>query len=260
MIHIVTDIIKLYTAMLMFYILKLPYAIRVIIYVEFIFLAAYLGIKLAFLLIKKVGIPMLFGIIKYIIYILQWIIFQISKVIPKFQDKGEKFDESLNFLGMKSEELHGQLKAKSLQKAVKQKVLWSGFSILLAISVIFVIIPYHMEPVLSGNAKNICAKINQLSSDFEKNIRDYVKQHYTPATKRDTSKKKETSSMKTEKKGSVLHLGKKGYDGANLRSAPEENKENIITVISGDIELFYEEAWISKKLIRKKDLEKAGIQ
>lgn len=245
MIHMVTDIVKLYTAMLLSYVLKWPYALKVIVCVEFIFFAVYLLTKSAIFLARKIGIPFLFGIFKYVIYILQWIIFQISKVAPKFQEKGGQFDEALNTLGMKSEEWHNKLK---------------------------------MEPVLSGSAKNACDKINQFSADFEGNIRSYADRYYTPA-KSVISEEPEEVSIEEEGEKQVLHLGGQGYDGANLRSTPEKGG-NVITIISGDIELFYEnemsegdttiwlkvstegieEAWISKKVIREEDLEKIGIQ
>ncbi len=279
MIHMITDIVKLYTAMLAFYILKWPYALKVIVCVEGIFFVGYLIIKLAFSLVKKIGIPFLFGILKYVIYILQWITFQACKVIPKFQEKGENFDESLNVLGIKLEEWHGQLKKKPLQKDVKRKVLWSGSLILLVVLVIFVIIPYYMEPVLSGNAKNVCVKINQLSAEFEGNIRDYANRYYTPAVEPVSLEEQKNGAIETKEKGHVLHLGGEGYDGANLRSTPGK-EGNVITVISGDIELLYEnetveddstiwlkvstegvgEAWISKKVIREEDLERIGIE
>lgn len=278
MIHMVTDIVKLYTAMLLSYVLKWPYALKVIVCVEFIFFAVYLLTKSAIFLARKIGIPFLFGIFKYVIYILQWIIFQISKVAPKFQEKGGQFDEALNTLGMKSEEWHNKLKMEPLKKEVKRKVKWGGSIIVLAISIVFIIIPYYMEPVLSGSAKNACDKINQFSADFEGNIRSYADRYYTPA-KSVISEEPEEVSIEEEGEKQVLHLGGQGYDGANLRSTPEKGG-NVITIISGDIELFYEnemaegdttiwlkvstegieEAWISKKVIREEDLEKIGIQ
>ncbi len=278
MIHMVTDIVKLYTAMLLSYVLKWPYVLKVIVCVEFIFFAVYLLTKSAIFLARKIGIPFLFGIFKYVIYILQWIIFQLSKVNPKFQERGGQFDESLNTLGMKLEEWNNKLKVEPLQKAVKRKVKWGGSVIVLAISIVFIIVPYYMEPVLSGSAKNACDKINQLSADFEGNIRSYANRYYTPA-KPVILEESEEESIEEEGVKQVLHLGGQGYDGANLRSAPEKGG-NVITIISGDIELFYEnemaegdttiwlkvstegieEAWISKKVIREEDLEKIGIQ
>lgn len=78
----------------------------------------------------------------------------------------------------------------------------------------------------------------------------------------------------------ILHLNSEGYYGANLRSSPEKTNTNVLTAVSGEDELIYEneivndgtitwikvstekfsEAWISKKLIREEDLKEAEIE
>lgn len=164
-----------------------------------------------------------------------------GNVHGKNQVKGRQFDESLNTLGMKLEEWNNRLKMEQLQKAVKRKAKWGGLAIVLAISIISIIVSHYTKPVVSEEPEEV--------------------------------------SIEEEGEKQVLHLGGQGYDGANLRSAPEKGG-NVITIISGDIELFYEnemaegdttiwlkvstegieEAWISKKVIREEDLEKIGIQ
>ena len=75
-------------------------------------------------------------------------------------------------------------------------------------------------------------------------------------------------------------MNSEGYYGANLRSSPEKTNTNVLTAVSGEDELIYEneivndgtitwikvstekfsEAWISKKLIQEEDLKEAGIE
>lgn len=280
MIRMIADILNIYAAMILYYVLKMPYGLRMVFDVAAIFLIMYFAFKLVSFLVKRCVLPILFPVLKSIIHVLQMIVFLIVKLLPPFQGAGSAFDDLLNSLGIKLEERQSLIKVKKQSGGIWKKIWKAGFGISLAAVIVFVVIPYYMEPSLTGNAKEICARFNRLSAEFEGNIYRYVNQYYTPKAPKKTSahdQKAEEESQESRKY--ILHLGKEGYAGANLRSTPEIKKDNIIKAVSGNIELIYEnetqydgervwlkvstedvkEAWISRKLIREEDLEAAGI-
>lgn len=280
MIQMITDILNIYVAMVIYYVMKLPYVLRTIFAVIVGFFIINLIVKIVFLVLKKCIVPIVFLLIKSMIQILQTAIFLIVKVIPDFQNIGSDLDEILNLFGIKLEEWNAVLKNRTQKSNIGKKLWWGGFSILLVVTLVFVVIPYYMEPSLTGNAKNICVRLNKFNTNFEKDIYSYVNQYYTPAVSNESFSYSQKEEESSEVRKHILHLGKEGYNGANLRSTPELKKGNVIKVVSGDIELFYEndkehdgerywlkvstedvaEAWISKKLIRNEDLEAAGIE
>lgn len=269
--------------MILHYILKWPYALKILVCVTCAVLAIYIIIKLTYYIIRKLAMPLFFTILKYAIYLLQLLALAIAKAKPKQREKIEKFDESLNRLGIKSVEWQKQLKIEISDKY--KKVLIMGIFILFFASALFIIIPYYMEPTLSGNAKEICSKINQIPRDIEDNIQSYADQYYIPVSKEESSlgNAEETAitpPLPEYEEKYILHLNANGYTGANLRSSPEKITGNVITAVSGEVELIYEneivydesitwlkvstenipEAWISKKLIQEEDLDAAGIE
>lgn len=283
--RVMTDILNLYISMLLHYFLKWPYAVKIIICVTILVLIMHMAIKTFFFIIRKIFLPLLFMMAKYIIYFLQMLALAVVKVSPKKYEKAAKIDECMNNFGIILNGWQTEINAKPPIKY--NKIVITEFIILLCISVIFVIIPYYMEPVLSGNAKEICRKMNQLTYNIQENIQEYADHYYIPVVKIDPIPEPvedaidEPASIQIEESEKhVLYLGEDGYSGANLRSSPKKLRGNVIVAVSGDIELFYEnevvydgeitwlkvstetipEAWISKKLIRTEDLDAAGIE
>lgn len=278
MIHTVIDLINLYLSMLIQHILRLPYVLRVISGVVILFLILYLCM---FCIIKKLAIPLLNFLLRMAICLLQMMIYAVGTLIPAFWETGVAQDEVLNNLGIKLDRKCKKNKEKVPENEKMNKIFPYAFWITLAVSLVFLVIPYYMEPMMSDNAKEICAKVNEVSENFQEGIRRYADKHYhldEPDSKKAEDGRNTITEEQEEKY--VLHLNKNGYQGANLRKSPKMKKNNIITAISGDIELYYEnkivddgkrvwvkvstkdtpKAWISKKLIKKKDLKAAGIK
>lgn len=285
MMQMITDILNLYLAMLVHFFLKWPYVIKIFICVGLIFLVVYASIKIIIYIMKRWGVACFFAALKHIIIFCQFLLFYVTKILPQFREKFEQIDTALNSSGIKLGECRER--AKSITFKSGKKIWKKAFFIVLFIAFVFVVLPYYMEPALSGNSKNICAQINRLSADIQGRIQNYADCYYAPAVKEEPdvsgSEEEETETEIDEIQRHILHLNEEGYSGANLRSTPEKKDgrdKNIITSISGDDELDYEnevveyggitwikvsmegieEAWISKKLIRKEDLEAAGIQ
>lgn len=271
MIHTVIDLINLYFSMLIQHILRLPYVLRVISGVVILFLILYLCI---FFIIKKLALPLLNFLLRMFICLLQMLIYAIGTVIPAFWETGVAQDEVLNHFGKKLENKSKKNTERVPENKKKSKIFPYAFWITLAASLIFLVIPYYMEPMMPDNAKKICAKVNEVSENFQKGIRRYANKHYH------LDEPNSNNRIKRQDGKYVLHLNKNGYQGANLRKSPNMKKNNIITAISGDIELYYEnkivddgkrvwvkvstkdipKAWISKKLIKTKDLKAAKIR
>ena len=284
MVQVVMDILNLYIAMLLHYILKWPYALKVIFVLLITATAVYISIKVTLFVIRKWGLPLLFIILRYFLYLLQLIALAIVKTKPDFRERLEKFDEKLNSLGLKLDDWQERAEIKIPVKV--KKILMAGFGILFFASIIFIVFPYYMEPLVTGNSKDTCAKINKFTGGVEEKIQEYADYYYIPVIKVENEYESEVKEEEIEMPESaanvryVLHLGVEGYYGANLRSTPERLEGNVIIVIAGDDEMYYEneivddglitwlkvstediaEAWISKKLIREEDLETAGIE
>lgn len=280
MMRAVTDILNLYLAMLVHYFLKWPYVLKVFICVGLIFLLAFAAVKIIIYVVKRWGKTFIFTVLKYAILLFQLLFLGIVKILPQFRERFEKIDTALNELGIKLSECEKQ--EKSINLKLWKKIWKTCFWVLILGTLVFVVLPYYMEPALSGNAKDICAQINQMSAGVQERIQGYADKYYVPAVKEETeAADMEEPELEIEENIQyVLHLKEDGFDGANLRSTPEKKSGNVIIVIFGDDELIYEneivdnggiiwlkvskegieEAWISKKLIREEDLEAAGIQ
>ncbi|GFI23497.1 hypothetical protein IMSAGC011_02286 [Lachnospiraceae bacterium] len=278
MIDAILNILNLYVAIVLHYILKLPFAVLII----FAILLVFIGLKLILFLVRRVIGPLILILLKYIIYFLQLLAFTIAKKSTKYRNKIENFDEILNTFGMKLTQWQEQLKVKAPESGKKIGVY--GFFILLFLIVVFIVAPHYMEPLLTGNAKIICSRINKVSNQILGGFQSYADEYYTPVIK-EKDDLENTSMVSTDSKSDegyqyILHLSSEGYYGANLRSSPEKISTNVLTTVSGEDELIYEneivndgsitwikvstekfsEAWISKKLIQEEDLQAAGIE
>lgn len=273
----VLDLLNLYIAMAIYYILELPYGIQVVISIVFLFLLFSFLLKLTEIIWPRLKKLFYFWIFPFVIIFLQEVLYLIAKAIPGLREKAESTDENLNHLGLKLgeklEEENKNQKDKTGKKKVKKYLFRGG----LTIAIIFLILPYYLEPLVDGNAKEICKEMTEFGMSFQKKAQQYVDKHYNPTELAESGRTKK--SQKKDKKY-VLHLGKKGAGGAYLRKSPKLKQSNILTTVSGDIKLYYENktkkvgkivwlkvstkdvpvAWISKNLIRKKDLRKAGIK
>ena len=273
----VLDLLNLYIAMAIYYILELPYGIQVIISTVFLYLLFSFLLKLTEIIWPRLKKLFYFWIFPFVIIFLQEVLYLIAKAIPGLRESAESIDENLNQLGLKLgaklEEENKAQKDKTVKKKVKKYLFRGG----LTIAIIFLILPYYLEPFVDGNAKEICKEMTEFGMSFQKKAQHYVDKHYNPTEFAESGRTKK--SQKKDKKY-VLHLGKKGSDGAYLRKSPKLKQSNILTTVSGDIKLYYENktkkvgkivwlkvstkdvsaAWISKNLIRKKDLRKAGIK
>lgn len=278
MIDAILNILNLYAAIVLHYLLKLPFAVLII----FLILFVFIGLKIILFLGRRIIIPLFLSLLKYIIYFLQLLAFTIAKKSTKHRNKIENFDEALNTFGMKLTEWQEQLKVKGPESGKKIRIY--GFFILLFLTLVFIIVPHYMEKALSGNAKVICGRINEVSNKILGNFQSYADQYYIPVIKEkddlENINTAATDSKPDERYQYILHLSSEGYYGANLRSSPEKTNTNVLTAVSGEDELIYEneivndgtiiwikvsterfsEAWISKKLIREEDLKKAGIE
>lgn len=279
MIQAFTDILHMYWAMLLYYILKLPYAAKVIAITAITIFLAALGTTLCYKLGKRIILPLLFYLCTFVIRCLQNMVFWLVKLIPDFGENGVKIDERLNACGLWLENLRDRLKntKSDIRKKIPLRMMILTIGIIICA---FVIVPFYMESSLTGNARQTCARINLQTERIENGLWGYVNQYYTPATKviAETIETTETTESSTEAEV-ILHLGPRGVQGANLRSTPDKRKDNIIEVVSGDVELFFEqeveevggvvwikirteqidEGWISQSLIDEEDLERAGI-
>lgn len=205
---------------------------------------------------------------------LQLVIYALAKMAPAYWNMGVGMDEALNSLGVRLEGGKTDNNGNNAEHEKQGKHLSHAFWVTLAVTLVVIVVPYYLEPVLSGNAKEACKKVNHISEDFQKGIQKYVDNHYHVEGETGTGK------SKGNKKKRVLHLNKKGYGGVNLRKSPKQKKGNVIATVSGDVKLYYEgkyvddgktvwlkvstkgikKAWISKKLIQKKDLKAAGVK
>lgn len=267
MIQAVFDLVNLYLSMLIHYILMLPYVVRVMTGVVLLFLLIRLGL----FCIKRIMKPVFLYFLGLAIKFLQLVIYAFAKMVPAYWNMGVGMDEALNSLGMR---LEGGKTDNKENNAKQGKHLSRVFWVTLAAALVVIVVPYYLEPVLSGNAKEACKKVNNISENIQKGIQKYADNHYHVEGETGTSK------SKGNKKKRVLHLNKKGYEGANLRKSPKREKGNVIATVSGDVKIYYEDkyvddgktvwlkvstkgikkAWISKKLIQKKDLKAAGVK
>lgn len=273
----IIDLANLYLSMFIHYVLILPYALRVIVGVAVLFLL----VRFALFCIKRLIVPFIFWILRQAILGLQLMAYGLVKMFPSFAQTGAGMDEALNGIGMKLDSRKDQDPEGTADHGKKNKLLSRAFWAVLAASLLFIVVPYYLEPILSGSAKEICEKVNRGSESFQAGMLKYVDKYYQVE---DDGQKKAEADVDEKKEDAVekhvLHLNKNGYQGANLRKSPKMKKNNIITAISGDIELIYEnkyvddgkrvwlkvstkdvsKAWISEKLIKKKDLKAAGIE
>jgi len=278
MIDAILNILNLYAAIVLHYLLKLPFAVLII----FLILFVFAGLKIILFLGRRIIIPLFLSLLKYIIYFLQLLAFTIAKKSIKHRNKIENFDEALNTFGMKLTEWQEQLKVKGPESGKKIRIY--GFFILIFLTLVFIVVPHYMEKSLSGNAKVICGRINEVSNKILGNFQSYADQYYIPVIKEKYNLEDVSTAAMDSKPDEgyqyILHLSSEGYYGANLRSSPEKTNTNVLTAVSGEDELIYEneivndgtitwikvsterfsEAWISKKLIREEDLQEAGIE
>ena len=278
MIDAILNILNLYVAIVLHYFLKLPFAALVI----FAILLIFIGLKIILFLVRRIIIPLFLSLLKYVIYFLQLLAFAIAQKSTKHRNKIENFDEVLNTFGMKLTEWQEQLKVKELESGKKIRIY--VFLFLFFLTVVFIIVPHYMEKALSGNAKVICSRINEVSNKILGDFQSYADQYYIPVIKeKDDLENVNTAAVDSkpdEEYQYILHLNSEGYYGANLRSSPEKTNTNVLTAVSGEDELIYEneivndgtitwikvstekfsEAWISTKLIQEEDLKEAGIE
>lgn len=272
------NMLQVYGAMLLYYILKLPYLLRVFVFLWIVCLGILLVLWLLFTTVKRIVLPCLIKIILIFIQFLQRLLLAIVRHFPGMRNLGAAMDETLNTIGICLETMDkGQYEwIGMLWKKIPKGKLFFAANVL---TLLFVIIPYYMEPTLTGNAKGICAEINEVPTGLQEQIKSYVDRYYAPVQReahKDEVKTVESQSIERV----ILHLNQAGINGANLRRTPEKSDGNIIKVVSGDLELYYEgetqvtkgtmwikvstedvsEAWISRKLIEASDLEGAGIE
>lgn len=276
MIQTITEMLHMYCAIFLYYILKLPYGLGVMALTALALTGIVLGIHICLKLGKNLILPLLLFLLTMIIRFLQNIAFWLVKLIPSFEGAGTKIDEGLNRCGICLEGIRGWF--KKLDGAIWRKIPTGKISLIIGIVIcIFIIVPYYIEPSMTGNARQTCAKINTQAKQAQARLWGYVNQYYTPVVKVEPEQATEPES--TEEHVVILHLGPDGRGGANLRSTPEKRSDNIIKAVSGDVELIFEneieksngatwlkvridggeEGWISKKLIEPEDLENAGI-
>lgn len=278
MIKAVGNILQVYAAMALYFILKLPYPFRVLAFLWLAFAAVFFGLRFLTALIKKVLLPLLLKTILVLIQLLQRILLAIVRHVPNTEKPGVAADEALNRLGGFLERIdqgNSPWAEGGVRKIPGAKLL----AAVSALAVVFLIIPHYMESTLTGNAKEICSEMNEISERTQEKIRAYVEQYYTPA-ERDAHEEETTEAEAQNVEKPVLHLNKEGIHGANLRSTPGTAGGNRIKVVSGDQELYYEgetqtvkgtvwikvstddveAAWISRKLIDENDLAAAGIE
>lgn len=275
-IHTLGDMLHLYWAMLWYFILKLPFVIRVfaataILYAGLLFLSAAL-----LFLGKYVVIPLLCYIFEVLIQFFQTILFFIVKICPGLENTGSGIDDFLNKIGIRLEKIRSFMKTFNY-KFWKKLPLLKMFIGLMVVLGIFAVVPFYMEPLVTGNANRICSEINRRTQELQDEIWVYVNRYYIPVIRSE-----ETDQEAEEKKENkvLLHLGTEGVAGSNLRSSPEKQEGNVIKVIYGETELYYEnemvenegiiwlkvsmeggeEGWISKKLIKEEDLKLAGME
>ena len=273
------NLIQMYVAMILYYILKLPYGIRITV----LFILSY-GLVMCTIVTlytfgKRILLPLIFYFSEWVIRLIQGLIFSIVKRSPSLEEKGSDFDEKLNDFGIRMESRRAYLKSNSKKhwRIIPFKKLFLVFSVFLCI---FVIIPFYMEATVSGNTKQICSDINGFSENIQNNLWSFVNEYYTPAPKTITVVSEETHPQTEEVSKIILHLSPSGFNGANLRSSPDMGKRNIIGSVSGDVELYYEnefqktgngtwikismdgidEAWINIGMIKTEDLAAAGIK
>lgn len=252
------DIVYVYLAMAQYYILRLPYPVIVLIFVTVWYLP--MGIALWIL-------PWCFG---RFIRIGQWCLYQMTRLFPALQDICSKMDSVLNSWGIWLEESGGtddKENGDSGQKGRKRIPVTKIYVLILLVACVFLIIPYYMEPELTGNSQRVCADINLFMEKKVARAQKFVDQYYTP--------KVHEEEEIDEPERIIFHLGAKGKGGANLRSSPEKRSDNVVGTVQGDDELIFEneiqetkgiiwvkvsthdvpEAWISKKLLNKKEAE-----
>ncbi len=270
----ILQVFQVYWAILWYYILKLPFGIRIFTTAGLILFIICLGFKLTNCIRKKAVLPLVFRFFEWGIKVLQRFIFWVVRMAPGWKERGYQIDDVLNQWGMKCEKKREGLKEKKVLK--KFFPIGKVISILIIVLILFVLVPHYIEPSLTGDAKKICTGINQRIERFERKMQNFVNQYYTPVEKPNRPEPVAVQAAESVEIPIILHLGPEGINGANLRKSPEKIEGNIIQAVSGEIELKYEkeirenqgtiwikvstediqEAWISKKLIKEEDLRK----
>lgn len=269
MIGAVIDILLLYWYMMWYYILELPYWLKIYAELNLVCLIALTLTRLIWRLFIKILIPLIAGILLLVIRLVQRGLFLAFKH-SKGKEAYVRMDDRLNAWGLG---INGFLSSiKSLKAAVwKKGSMRKGWILLNLIAGIVIIAPFYLERDLSDNAAMICGRINHAVERTEERLFENLAAYYEPASKQPGSSEEEAETAQGE--NVILHLNAEGAGGSFLRSSPERTKSNVLGTVSGNDELTYlgniqetkgttwilvgtkeiKEAWISAKLIIDED-------
>lgn len=211
------DIINMYLAMILYYILISPYPVIILIFVTIL----YLLIGIIIFLSR--------AILKLIIQVIQQCLYLFTKFIPPLQNICSKADSILNSFGIWLEGTH----SKHNQNGKKRILVMKLYFLVIILSCVFFVVPYYLEPKLTGNSQKTCANINNFVEQKTAKAQEFVDQHYTPMTQEEIPQEETVEHI-------IFHLGPKGIEGSNLRSSPEKTSGNIVGIVRGEIELIFE--------------------